>query len=142
MWQMWLIIAGIFFIAEIFTTGFLVFWFGIGGIVSMITSFFIPDLVIQTVIFIIVSVILIFATKPLVNRFLKTDSVNTNAFSIIGKHGIVIKDFDSIQGKGQIKVGHEVWSAEELNDKKLEKGAEVVVVKIDGVKAIVSAVKE
>ena len=142
MWQMWLIIAGIFFVAEIFTTGFLVFWFGIGGIVAMITSFFIPDLIVQTVIFIIVSVILIFATKPLVNRFLKTDSVNTNAFSIIGKHGIVIKELDSIQGKGQVKVGHEVWSAEELNNNNLKEGTEIVVVKIDGVKAIVSAIRD
>ncbi len=142
MWQMWLIIAGIFFVAEIFTTGFLVFWFGIGGVVAMITSFFIPDLIVQTVIFIIVSVILIFATKPLVNRFLKTDSVNTNAFSIIGKHGIVIKELDSIQGKGQVKVGHEVWSAEELNNNNLKEGTEIVVVKIDGVKAIVSAIRD
>ena len=142
MWQMWIIIAGIFFIAEIFTTGFLVFWFGIGGIAAMITSFFVTDIVIQTVIFLIVSVILIFATKPLVNRFLKTDSVNTNAFSIIGKHGIVTKDLDSINGIGQVKIGHEIWSAEELNDKNLKEGTEIVVVKIDGVKAIVSAVKD
>ena len=142
MWQMWLIISGIFLVAEIFTTGFLVFWFGIGGIVAMISSFFIPDLVIQTIIFLIVSVILIFATKPFVNRFLKTDSVNTNAFSIIGKHGIVIKDLASINASGQVKVGHEVWSAEELNGNNLKEGTEIVVVKIDGVKAIVSAVKD
>lgn len=142
MWQMWIIIAGIFFIAEIFTTGFLVFWFGVGGIAAMITSFFVPDLVIQTVIFLIVSVILIFATKPLVNRFLKTDSVNTNAFSIIGKHGVVIKEFDSINGIGQVKIGREIWSAEELHDNVLKEGTEVVVVKIDGVKAIVSAIKD
>lgn len=141
MWQMWLIIGGIFLIAEIFTTGFLVFWFGIGAIVSMILSFFVQDLVIQTVVFLIVSVILIFATKPIVNRFLKTDSVNTNAFSIIGKKGIVIKELNAVKGEGQIKVGHEVWSAEELNQNDVAEGTEVIVVKIDGVKAIVSVIK-
>ena len=141
MWQIWLIVAGIFFIAEIFTTGFLVFWFGLSALVSMVVSFFVPDLVVQTTIFLIISVILIFATRPLVNKFLKTNTVSTNVFSIIGKHGIVIKNLDSIEGKGQVKINGEVWSAEEINGTLVPEGAEVVVVKIDGVKAIVSVVK-
>ncbi len=141
MWQIWLIVAGVFFVAEIFTTGFLVFWFGLGAIFSMIASFFIQDLVIQTTIFIIVSVIFIFATRPLANRFLKTDSVPTNVFSVIGKHGIVISDINSIEGNGQIKINGELWSAEALNNQPISKGTEIVVVKINGVKAIVSPVK-
>ena len=141
MWQIWLIVAGIFFIAEIFTTGFLVFWFGLSALVSMVVSFFVQDLVVQTTIFLIISVILIFATRPLVNKFLKTNTVSTNVFSIIGKHGIVIKNLDSIEGKGQVKINGEVWSAEEINGTLVPEGAEVVVVKIDGVKAIVSVVK-
>ena len=141
MWQIWLIVAGVFFIAEIFTTGFLVFWFGLGAIFAMIASFFIQDLVIQTTIFLIVSVILIFATRPLVNKFLKTDTVSTNVFSIIGKHGIVVKELNSIEGTGQIKVNGEVWSAEDLNGNSIPEGSEVVVLKITGVKAIVSLVK-
>ena len=141
MWQIWLIVAGIFFVAEIFTTGFLVFWFGLGSIFAMISSFFIQDVVIQTTIFLITSVICIFATRPLANKFLKTESVSTNVFSLIGKHGIVTKDLNTIEGQGQVKINGEIWSAEELNGSDVPKGAEVVVVKIDGVKAIVSVVK-
>ena len=141
MWQIWAIVAGIFMIAEIFTTGFLVFWFGLSALIVMILSFFIQDIVILTTIFLILSVILIFATRPLVNRFLKTDSVNTNAFSIIGKHGLVTKEIDSIHGKGLIKINSETWSAEDINGNVIPKGAEIVVVKISGVKAIVSLVK-
>ena len=40
MWQLWLISAGLFFVLEIATTGFLVFWFGIGCLFAMVTSFF------------------------------------------------------------------------------------------------------
>ncbi|MBR3002373.1 MAG: NfeD family protein [Clostridia bacterium] len=141
MWQIWAIVAGIFMVAEIFTTGFLVFWFGLSALIVMILSFFIQDLVIQTTIFLIISVILIFATRPLVNRFLKTDSVSTNAFSIIGKHGIVTKSIDSINSTGQVKINSEIWSAEDINGNSIPEGSEVVVVKIDGVKAIVSVVK-
>ena len=102
MWQYWLIAAGIFFVAEIFTAGFLVFWFGIGALIAMCVSFFIEDLVIQSVVFIVSSAILILATKPLVKKFLKSNDVKTNVFSIVGKKGLVIKDIDSIDGKGQI----------------------------------------
>ena len=141
MWQIWLIVAGVFFIAEIFTTGFLVFWFGLGSIFAMITSFFTGDLIIQTSVFLITSVIFIFATRPLVNKFLKTKTVSTNVFSIVGKHGIVIQELNSIEGNGQVKINGEIWSAEEINGNTVPKDAEVVVVKISGVKAIVSVVK-
>ena len=141
MWQIWLIVAGIFFVAEIFTTGFLVFWFGLSALVAMIVSFFVQDLVIQTTIFLIISVVLIFATRPFVNKFLKTESVNTNVFSNIGKHGIVTKELNSIEGTGQIKVNGEIWSAEELNGNVIPVNSEVTIVKISGVKAIVSVVK-
>lgn len=138
MWQIWLIVAGVFFVAEIFTTGFLVFWFGLGSLFAMLTSFFIDDIIIQTTVFLITSVIFIFATRPLVNKFLKTKTVSTNVFSVIGKHGIVIKELNSVEGKGQIKVNGEVWSADELNGKTVPEGSKVVIVKIEGVKAIVS----
>ena len=69
MWQFWLIIAGIFFIGEIITVGFLVFWLAVGALLAMITSFFIPNIIVQTAVFVISSTILIFATKPFVKRF-------------------------------------------------------------------------
>ena len=42
---------------------------------------------------------------------------------------------------GQVKINSEIWSAEDINGKTIPEGAEVVVVRIDGVKAIVSLVK-
>lgn len=69
MWQVWLIIAGLFFVGEIATVGFLIFWFGIGALIAMIVSFFTSNIIIQTTIFVISSTILIFATKPFVKKF-------------------------------------------------------------------------
>ena len=40
MWQVWLLIAGLFFIGEIATVGFLIFWFGVGALIAMIVSLF------------------------------------------------------------------------------------------------------
>ncbi len=68
MWQWWLIASGIFFIGEIMTVGFLLFWFGIASLISMVVSFFTSNLVIQMVVFLVSSVILILATKPFVKN--------------------------------------------------------------------------
>ena len=137
MWQFWIILAGIFFVIEMATVGFLVFWFGIGALIAMVVSLFTSNLAIQTAVFVFSSTILLFFTRPFVNKFSRNEDVQTNAYSIIGKRGIVVKDIDPISGKGQVKVGTEVWSAKSYDDKKIEKGLEVEILEIDGVKAVV-----
>ena len=142
MWQIWIIIAGVCLIGEILTSGFLIFWLSIGALIAMVVSFFVDSIIVQTAVFVISSAILIFATKPFVKKFAKTKDVKTNAYSIIGKNAIVTKDIDSINGKGQIKVDSETWSAVGKDDMNIEKGTEVEVLKINGVKAIVAPIKK
>ena len=138
MWQFWIILAGLFFIIEMATVGFVVFWFGIGSLIAMVISLFTSNLAIQTAVFVFSSAILLFFTRPFVDKFTKKEKeVQTNAYSIIGKKGIVIKEIDPISGQGQVKIGTEVWSAKSLEDKKIEKGSEVEIAEIDGVKAVV-----
>ena len=62
MWYIWLIIAGIFLILEIITVGFLVFWLAIGALFAMVVSLFTSNIVIQTAVFVISSIALIFFT--------------------------------------------------------------------------------
>ena len=141
MWKLWLIIAGLFFIGEIATVGFLIFWFGIGALIAMIVSLFTTNIIIQTTVFLISSTILIFATKPFVKKFVDVKPTKTNAFSIIGKKALVIKTIDPIHPVGQIKLNGEVWTAESENNEIIEEGLEVEVLEIKGVKAIVKPVK-
>lgn len=97
MWQIWLIMAGVCLIIEIITVGFLIFWFAIGSLLAMVVSFFTDNLIIQTSVFVISSAILIFATKPFVNKFVnKKSSIQTNVYSTVGKIGIVTKEISSI----------------------------------------------
>ena len=141
MWKLWLIIAGLFFIGEIATVGFLIFWFGIGALIAMIVSLFTTNIIIQTAVFLISSTILIFATKPFVKKFADVKKTNTNVYSIIGKKALVIKTIDPIHSVGQIKLNCEVWTAESENNEIIEEGLEVEVLEIKGVKAIVKPVK-
>ncbi len=137
MWQIWLIIAGLFFIGEMLTVGFLIFWLGVGALIAMIASFFTDNIIIQTSIFVISSVVLLLATKPFVKKFVDIKKTNTNVFSIVGKKAVVIKEINSINSTGQIKVNGEVWSAESDGDETIEEGSEVEIIEVRGVKAIV-----
>ena len=142
MWQFWLVLAGIFLIAEIITMGFLVFWFAVGSLAAMVVSFFTNSILIQAIVFLVISTILLFATKPLVNKIMPKESfVKTNSYSIEGKVGKVTIDIEPIEGKGQIKVSGEAWSAKSADDTYIPKDTEVVVEKIEGVKAIVKPLK-
>lgn len=140
MWQVWLIISGLFFVGEIATVGFLIFWFGIGALIAMIVSFFTSNIIIQTTIFVISSTILIFATKPFVKKFADVKKTNTNVYSIIGKKALVIKTIDPIHSVGQIKINGEVWTAESENNQVIDEGSEVEILEIKGVKAIVKPI--
>ena len=141
MWQAWLIIAGLFFVGEIATVGFLIFWFGVGALIAMLVSFFTSNIIIQTTIFVISSAILIFATKPFVKKFADVKKTNTNVYSIIGKRALVIKTIDPIHSVGQIKINGEVWTAESEDNQVIEEGLEVEIIEIKGVKAIVKPIR-
>ena len=142
MWQFWLIAAGVFLIGEIFTTGFLIFWLGIAALLSMFISLFTDNLIIQGAVFVIASGVLIFFTKPFVDKYITKNqkSVKTNAFSAIGKKGIVTKEMTRSSKFGQVRVDEEIWTAISEDSSDITEGTEVEVVKIDGVKLVVKPV--
>lgn len=137
-WQIWLIISGLLFIGEILTVGFLLFWPAIAALISMVVSMFFPDaIIVQTAVFVLSSALLILFTKPLVNKYIYKKTVPTNTSKLIGKKAIVIKDIDTIEGIGQVKVDGEVWSAKTENEEIIKEGTEVEITQIDGVKLLV-----
>lgn len=142
MWQIWLIIAILFFILEMMGPGFLLFWVGVGALIAMVVSFFVDNLAIQIGVFTISSIALLFCTRPFANKFAKTDNTVTNAKSVIGRKGIVTKQINSLKGTGQIKVGGESWTAKSSNEDIIEEGAQVTILDINGVKAIVEKTKD
>ena len=143
MWQFWLIVAGVFFIGEIFTAGFLIFWLGVAAVLTMIVSIFTSNIVVQTAVFVIASGLLLFLTKPFVDKYITKNkkSVATNAFSVIGQKGIVTKEMNSTPSSfGQVKVGEEIWSAISETQDLIPKDTKVEIIDINGVKAVVKPV--
>ena len=133
MWKFWLIVSGICIIIESFTLGFFVFWFSIGALFALIASFFTTNILIQSTIFVISSSALLLFTKPLIKKFVKTPaSKPTNVYGIIGKEGIVLEDINTLNSTGKVNVNGELWSA--IADTNIEKGSNVKVLSVNGVK--------
>ena len=76
--------------------------------------------------------------KPNMKDIKKVDKEPTNADRLIGQEGIVTEAIDPIEGKGQIKVMGQVWSAS--CDKPISKDCKVIVKDIKGVKLVVETV--
>jgi len=142
MWYIWLIAAGIFFVSEMATEGFLICWLGAGAVLAMLTSFVCENVFVQTIVFVTSSILLILLTKPLVNKYMKNSkTIVTNSNALIDKTGIVTISIDPLEAIGQVKVNGQIWSAKSEENTIIEKDTKVKILKIDGVKLIVTPIK-
>ncbi len=140
MWALWLIASGVFFLGEIFTVSFLLFWPGVGAFLAFLTSLLLPENILaQVAVFVISSIIMIILTKPLIKRLFKNkDDTSMNNSAVLGKKGIIVKKIDDDTPIGQVKVNGELWSAiKPEKTKAINKGESVIIEKIDGVKLLV-----
>ena len=145
-WNMavvWLVILVVCLAIEIFTLGLTTIWFAIGALAATIGALCGLSLWVQNTMFVVVSLVFLFFTRPIAVKFFNKDRVRTNAEGLIGKMGIVISEIDNLQGVGQITIGGQEWSARSLDDAvRFPIGAVVEITAIQGVKLIVKERKE
>ena len=139
LWAIWLILCGIFLLIEIFNISFLLIWPGIGSFFAFIASILGASIEVQIAVFAITTTIMIIFMKPLVKKFFKNkDDTKMNNNAMIGKKGIVIKEINSLEETGQVKVAGELWSAITLENTKNQINEIVKVTKVEGVKLVVT----
>lgn len=134
---LWLIAAIAFGFIEAITLGIATIWFSIGALIAWVFSLFNTPLWVQIVVFLVSSSVLLYFTRPIAQKYLKIGHTKTNAETIKGKTGIVIKEIDNLQGTGQVKVGGQIWSAKTYNDEKVPEDSIVEILDIQGVKLVV-----
>ena len=138
----WLALAIALMVIELSTTQLISLWFSIGAAITAIVKVIFNDIGIiwQVVIFAVVSLALLIATRPLVKRFLskKGEGNKTNLDLIIGKEAIVTEEIDNIKAKGSVKINGLIWSARSSDEGVIPTDAIVIVEEINGNKAIVS----
>ena len=133
----WIIFAVFMLICEILTTQLVSIWFVLGGIAAAITCIFTDDLLIQTLVFVLVSLIALLATRPLVKKFLKNKKEPTNSDRLVGRVAIVTMDIVNQTGEGQVNVDGKIWSAKSSDGCEIKSGANVKITSIEGVKLVV-----
>lgn len=109
MFYIWLSIAIILSIIEMFTVNLVSIWFIVSSLIAMILSLFIDNVLIQITVFVLLGIILMLSTKKIIKKILP-HKIKTNVDRIIGMQGIVTKKITK-KIPGEVKVDGKYWTA-------------------------------
>lgn len=137
----WLALTVVFLTAEATTMPLISVWFAAGALTAMVVSLLGGGIGLQAAAFLVVSVILLAALRPLVQKHLKPKITATNLDAVIGSLGIVTAAVDNVAASGQVKLGAMVWTARSTSGDPIAEGTRVRVDRIEGVKVFVSPVE-
>lgn len=127
----WTIAAAILFIGEMLSLSFFLLPFAVGAVIAAIFSAIGLDLVWQVVVFIVASVISLFALRPLARRWTrKGGNVKAGAERLVGMQGKVVEG-QSQTGEFRVVVGGEHWNASTEEGKRLEPKTTIEVIAIN-----------
>ena len=132
---LWLGILAVLLIIEAATVGLVTVWFAGGALAAAIASVAGAGAVTQWLLFLAVSLVLLFFTRPLAVRYMKRGIPRTNVNSLIGKKAVVIQKIDNLSQTGQVRINDIEWMARTESDG--EKIPEESVVEIEAVRGIV-----
>lgn len=134
----WLIVLVACIVIEIITMGLTTIWFAGGALFAAVAAALSLPLWVQIALFLAVSLVLLYLTRPVAVKYFNKDRVRTNVESLIGRQAIVISEIDNLQGIGQVTVGGQEWSARSVKEgKPVPVGSVVTVCAVSGVKLIV-----
>ena len=135
---LWLVLLIVFLGTEAATLGLTTIWFAGGALAAVIAALLQAPVFVQVILFFLVSLVLLFFTRPVAVKYFNRERVKTNVESLVGRQGIVISEIDNLQGIGQITVGGQEWSARSVEeDVQIPVGAVVNIVAVSGVKLMV-----
>lgn len=134
----WLGVVIFLSMIEAATVDVVTIWYVVSGVATIVLSFFVDNFILQFALFTILGTILLFTTRPLVKKVLKSKNIKTNFDRVIGMEGIVTEDI-SLISIGEVKVDGKRWSA--ISKEELKKGTPVIILSIDGVKLKVKKVE-
>ncbi|MDO4553118.1 MAG: NfeD family protein [Bacillota bacterium] len=133
----WIGIAILFAIVEAVTLGLLTIWFTIGAVCAAVVVWLGGGTVLQIIVFFVVSVVLLYFTKPLAEKKLKIGKVKTNVDALAGELGVVVKAIEPFS-TGQVKAAGQIWTAlAEQPDQTVAENTRVRILRVEGVKLIV-----
>ena len=128
----WIVLAVVFAIGEIFTSGFFLICFGVGTAIAAITGFIGFGPLAQFAIFVVSSAVVLFLVHPFANRVSGPNRYTVGVERLLGQQAIVLETIDPARGYGVVRVGHEKWSADAADGVPIAAGTMVQVVDATG----------
>lgn len=137
LWTMFAIVVGI---GEIFTAGFFLLPFAIGGAAAAILAWVGAPVIAQWLVFFGVSTISLVYLRRFIGRQDEEEQPRVGANRWIGSEGIVLQGIDPHTGSGMVRILNEEWRAAAPG--KIEAGAKIVVTNVDGARLIVERLED
>lgn len=137
-WILWTILGAILIVAEIFTSGFVLLWFGIGALAAAFLGFLgVDSLALQFMVFAVVSIALTAASRTIfINYFSREksgQSLRSGVDALPGKIGTVVSSSTGALQEGAVKVFGSTWTAyPAAGEAPLEAGERVCVESVEG----------
>lgn len=135
-WIFWILLGVILIVAETFTLGFVLLWFGIGALLAAGAGMLGIGLLGQFLIFASVSITLTAASRTIFSNFLSRgddETVKIGVDSLPGQIGTVTMASKGALNEGAVKVYGSTWTAfPEDGDTELVEGEKVEVVRVQG----------
>jgi membrane protein implicated in regulation of membrane protease activity len=147
-WILWVVLGLILIVAEIFTSGFVLLWFGVGALAAGLAGLVgIDSLAIQFLIFIGVSIGLTAASRTIfLNYFSRErtgESLKSGVDALPGKIGTVVSSSRGALNEGAVKLLGSTWTAyPAIGEEPLEAGERVCVERVEGASIYVKRVDQ
>ena len=138
----WAVVLVAFLVAEGVTVGLTSIWFAAGALCALIASVFTDSLVVQVVLFLVVSLAALVLLRPFARKHLEKKLVATNADRAIGAEAVVTEEINNLEGRGAAAVSGVLWTARAEGEGVIPVGETVKVLRIEGVKLIVTPVPQ
>ena len=139
---LWVIMAGVFLVGEIFTAAFFLFWFGVAAGVTGVVSIFGVAATWQLVTFIVLSLGLLMISRPFAERVSGEQPAGIGANRFVGEKCRVLEDIDPDENTGRVRLGQDEWRAESGTREPIAAGRQVEVVAVHGTRLVVAPIKE
>ena len=134
----WLAGLVLFGIVEAATAGLTVIWFALGSLAALAATALGAQLWLQVTVFLVVSLVSLAVTRPLAQRYINQNKVATNADRCLGQTARVTETIDNMAARGAVYLDGKTWSARSEGEGTIPAGTLVTVLRMEGVKLIVS----
>ncbi|NHM16196.1 NfeD family protein [Eggerthellaceae bacterium zg-887] len=132
----WLAVAAAMAVVEAFTQGLVTVWFVAGALAAFVAALVGADVVVQMVLFLVVSVVCLVALRPFALRFRRAPQATEP--TMVGKAAVVCEPLSADGMTGRVRTSQSMtWKACTQNGEALPIGTPVVVVAQDSAKLIV-----